>query len=124
MTMQPKIILVAEDEIVIRMMVVGELICAGFKVIEAGHAEEALAILRSQASKIHVLFTDIRMPGLLDGLALAHHARLHWPWIALLVASGTDKPRAAELPRDSRFLSKPYKLDHVLAHIRELTTGY
>jgi CheY-like chemotaxis protein len=120
MSDRPKIVVVAEDETLIRMLAVDVLIDAGFAVIEAGHADDALAILNSQATDIHVLFTDIHMPGSMDGLELAHHTRRHWPWIALLVASGKGKPSFAELPPGSRFLSKPYEPSHVVAHVREL----
>jgi two-component system, response regulator PdtaR len=114
------IVVVAEDEALIRMMAVDVLTDEGFEVIEARHAEEALTILKSQAADIQLLFTDIHMPGPMDGLELAHHARSHWPWIALLLASGKARPTLAEMPAGSRFLSKPYDADHVVTHVREL----
>jgi CheY-like chemotaxis protein len=113
------VVVIAEDEVLIRGMAVDMLTDEGFEVIEAGHAEEALAILELQAADIHILFTDIHMPGPMDGLELAYHARSHWPWIALLLASG--KARPAEMPAGSRFLSKPYDLYHVVRCVRELT---
>ena len=85
------------------------------------HAAEALAILRKQASGVHVLFTDIHMPGLMNGLALAHHAHIHWPWIGLILASGRARPLPADLPVGSRFLAKPYDFHHLVGHVRELT---
>ncbi len=112
----PPAVIVAEDEELIRMMATDMLTDAGFAVIEAGHAEEALAILEAQAADIHVLFTDIHMPGAMDGLKLAHHASSHWPWIGLLIASGDVTPKTADMPAGSKFLAKPYNPDHVIAH--------
>ena len=86
------VVLVAEDDVLIRMMVVDALTDAGFTVIEAVHADDALSILIAQAKAVHALFTDIQMPGAMTGLDLAHHVRGKWPWIALLVASGNFRP--------------------------------
>ena len=83
-------------------------LCINAKVMEAEHAEAALKSLHAKASDIHVLFTDIQMPGTMDGLALAHHTAQNWPWIALLITSGLPRPDQAALPIESRFLSKPY----------------
>ncbi len=118
MNMRPRIIIVAEDEMTIRMIVAEALTEAGFHVIEVEHADAALIVLRSNASEINVIFTDVHMPGSMDGLELAHHASLHWPWIALLVASGKAQPQPAEMPAGSRFLPKPYHPEHVVTHIR------
>lgn len=104
----------------IRMTAVEALVGAGFEVIEAGHATDALRVLTSQADAVQALFTDVHMPGGMTGLELAHHVRGHWPWIALLVASGTARPAHDEIPPGARFLPKPYDLDHVVRHVREL----
>lgn len=116
----PHHVIVAEDEPVIRMLVAKILTDAGFVVIEAEHAEKTLAILASRAEGIHALFTDIQMPGPMDGLGLARHVRDRWPWIALLVASGKSRPGAVDMPSGTRFLPKPYPLHQVAAHVREL----
>jgi two-component system, response regulator PdtaR len=116
-------IVIAEDEPLIRMMTAEVLTDAGFEIMEAEHAEAALAILNLQASEVDVLFTDIHMPGSMDGLALAHHIRRHWPWIRLLLTSGRAAPTPADIPPGSRFLPKPYQPAHVLAHVQELTTA-
>jgi DNA-binding NtrC family response regulator len=114
------VVIVVEDEIMIRLPVVSALEAADFEVIEAGHAGEALAILEREAVRVHVVFTDVHMPGPMDGLVLAHHVRRHWPSIGLLVASGRGKVDAGAMPEGSRFIPKPYHLDHVVHHIREL----
>ena len=113
-------VIVVEDDALIRMVAADMLANAGFTVIEAGHAGEAVALLEAHASGIHVLFTDIHMPGAMDGLALAHYASSHWPWIGLLIASGHAAPDMSERPAGSRFLPKPYDPDHVVAHALDL----
>jgi CheY-like chemotaxis protein len=85
----------------------------------AAHAEDALASLETHATVIHVLFTDIHMPGTMDGLALAHHAARSWPWIALLITSGLASPDGSTLLGQRRFLPKPYHPAHAIRHIRE-----
>lgn len=116
----PRVIVVVEDETLIRFAVVAALEEAHFGVIEAGHAGEALTILEHEGVRVHVVFTDVRMPGPMDGLMLAHHVRRHWPRIGLLVASGQGIVSEDALPEGSRFIPKPYRLDHVVHHIREL----
>ncbi len=92
----------------------------GFDVIEADNASDALSILRQQHESIHVLFTDVHMPGGMNGMELAHHARRHWPAIGILIASGQARPAQDDLPAGSRFLAKPYENHHVVKHVREL----
>ncbi len=114
------VVVVAEDELLIRMAVADSLNEAGFLVLEAEHAEEALAILELEAHGVHVLFTDVRMPGDMDGLALSHHVKTHWPWIGLIVTSAHATLKDDTLPEGSRFLPKPYHHPHVIEHVREL----
>ena len=114
------VILVAEDDMLTRWMAVDALTDAGFNVINVAHAADALSVLALRADQIQALFTDIHMPGGMTGLELAHHVRSHWPWIALLVASGNWRPAPEAMPVGSRFLSKPYDPSHVVKHIREL----
>jgi len=121
MTSEPKTVVVAEDETLVRIWAIDMLIDAGFEVIEARHAEEAMTVLRSRYRAIHLLFTDINMPGLMSGLELAHHVRGAWPHIALLITSGDDAPLLGKLPAGSIFLAKPYDLGQVVAHAHALT---
>ena len=116
-------VVLVEDEPLTRGVAAELLTEAGLIVLEAGHADDALRILESQASDVHILFTDIHMPGSLDGLELAHHTRRVWPWIALLIASGKARPAFIDMPAGSRFLPKPYDFDHMLSHVRELIAG-
>jgi two-component system, response regulator PdtaR len=116
-------VLVAEDEELVRLVIVQALLEEGFEVMEAEHAEAALIVLESHARRIHVLFTDIQMPGTMDGLALAHHTSKHWPWIGLLITSARPNPDRATFPTGSRFVAKPYRHRHIIRHIRELATA-
>ena len=117
------LVLVAEDEELVRLIVVEALEDAGFEVFEAEHAEAALGVLQIHAPRIHVLFTDIQMPGAMDGLALAHHTAKNWPQVALLLTSARPRPHRRNLPEKCRFLAKPYRHEHVIRHIRELAAA-
>ena len=114
------VVIVAEDEAIIRMVTVDVLVDAGFTVLEAEHAEAALAHLHEGADGIHGLFTDVDMPGTMNGIDLAHHVSANWPWVVLLVTSGKPDPVESALPKGSRFLPKPYDYNHVVQHVREL----
>ena len=117
------VVLVAEDEPLILMTVVDLLIEEGFEVLEARHAAEALDILAACASDVHVLFTDVWMPGNMDGITLSHYVKTHWPWIGLLVTSAHAALETHNLPEDCRFLPKPYHHAHVMKHLRALTAA-
>ena len=114
------VVVIVEDEPLIRMVLAEALLEDGFDVIEATHAREAITILEVEAVRVHALFTDVHMPGDLDGVGLVHHARLHWPWLSLLVTSGRAYPKANAMPQGARFISKPYEFTQVIRHIREM----
>jgi two-component system, response regulator PdtaR len=92
---------------------------AGYEVLEACNADIAIRLLESRRD-IRAVFTDITMPGSLDGLKLAHAVRDRWPPIHILVTSGLNVPMEREFPRAARFLRKPYAPKHVLKAIDEL----
>src|SRR4051794_25165340 len=117
------VILVLEDEFLVRMAVSAALGEAGFAVIDTHHSDWALAYIRDHAREISALFTDIHVPGSMDGLALAHLSRRTWPWISLLIASARAQPKPHELPEGCRFLPKPYEADHVISHLWELVAA-
>jgi CheY-like chemotaxis protein len=117
------VVVVVEDEVLIRMLAVETLTDAGFAVLEAEHATKALSYLEANAAGIDLLFTDIHMPGEMNGLGLAQHARTHWPWIKQLITSGRGEPVSQGMPPGSRFLPKPYDLDNVVAHVQALTAA-
>ena len=101
------------------MATVQFLVEAGYEAIEARHADEAIAILE-QRTDIHVIFTDIQMPGSMDGLKLAHFVRHRWPPIKIIATSGHVRITTGDLPQGGRFLRKPYTPDEVTDTIREL----
>jgi CheY-like chemotaxis protein len=117
-----KIILVVEDETLVRLAAVGMLEDAGFRLVEAANSDQALELLAAD-SNVQLLFTDVSMPGAIDGLALARMVRVRWPHIAIMVASAKRAPHPEELPAGSRFERKPYSLDTVVRHARELTAA-
>lgn len=98
--------LVIDDEPLVRMDLVDMARDAGFETLEAGNASEALTILESR-DDIRVVFTDIRMPGAMDGLALAHLVRDRWPPTVIVICSGNSQPSQEELPSNVVFMSKP-----------------
>ncbi|MGC1302466.1 MAG: response regulator [Caulobacteraceae bacterium] len=113
-------ILVVEDEVAVRSLSVFELEDAGYEVLEAASAADALAILESGAH-VAVLFTDVNMPGELDGLALAQCVHDRWPDVRLIVTSGGGRVGPGDVPNDGRFISKPYSLAQIKALVREMT---
>jgi DNA-binding response OmpR family regulator len=119
----PLVVVVAEDEPLLRMLAVATLAEEGFAAIEASNAADALAACRAQPEAVDVLFTDIRMPGSMDGLELAHKVRERWPWILLLLASGNIFVNRDDLPEGARFLPKPYDMRRVVGIVRELVAA-
>jgi two-component system, response regulator PdtaR len=113
------LVLLVEDEVLLRMDAAEFLETEGFAVIESTNGEHASTVIRDHAN-IHVLFTDVHLPGALNGVELAHLARRRWPSIAVLIVSGRALPREAEMPLGSRFLEKPYAQHVVVRHIRDL----
>ena len=113
------VILVVEDEALIRMGAVQMLEDAGFEVVEAFNAHEAIDILASRAD-VRAIFTDIHMPGTWDGMRLARMVRDRWPPIHIIVTSGLMVPSNDELPVRGRFIRKPYDPAHVISMLQEL----
>jgi two-component sensor histidine kinase/CheY-like chemotaxis protein len=114
-------VLVVEDEMVLRMRAVDIVEDAGFIPVEAVNADEAIAILESR-SDIDLLFTDIQMPGSMDGLKLAHAVHARWPSIKIILVSGQVKPSDAERPADSRFFGKPLGIGQMI-HVLQAMMG-
>jgi len=111
-------VLVVEDEVLLRVMMADELRSNGLSVIEAANADEALTVLRSSAP-VDLLFTDIRMPGSMDGLALAALMRAIKPELKIIVASG-QSPRSLSRDIADEFFDKPYNAATVVKRITEL----
>jgi CheY-like chemotaxis protein len=113
-----KVVLVVDDETFARLFAVQIFLDLGFTVLEAGSAEEGLDVL-DRNDDVDLLFTDISMPGDMDGLGLVRHVRSLNPDIALLVTSGHVQPAEALLPPGSMFLAKPYTAHALMKAIGE-----
>jgi CheY-like chemotaxis protein len=112
------IVLIVEDEPLVRLFAVEIVEDAGFDVITAANADEAISILEGR-SDIRVVFTDVHMPGSLDGLKLAHAVRNRWPPIKIIVTSWRIRIKDDELPDGARFFAKPYEPSDVTAVLRD-----
>ncbi len=112
------IVLIVEDEPLLRMLALDFLEDAGFAAIEAANADEAIRILEARPD-IHVVFTDIDMPGSQDGLKLAAAVRDRWPPIEIIVTSGQNFPSPDRLPERARFFPKPYDTSQIVRTIEE-----
>jgi DNA-binding NtrC family response regulator len=110
-------ILVAEDEVLVRLDVSEALRAKGHNVLEASSAEEAIQILKS-GQVVSLVFTDVRMPGALDGLDLARYVRTHHPDVPVLITSG-HLP-ADEMPEElGQLIAKPYNVESIMLEITE-----
>jgi CheY-like chemotaxis protein len=115
----PAIVLVVEDEMLLRMRAVDMVEDAGYTSVEAVDADEAVAILESR-SDIALLFTDVQMPGSMDGLKLAHTVHKRWPPIKIILVSGQLKLDTVEIPIDSRFFGKPLEAGEMIAQMQKM----
>lgn len=115
----PPVVLVVEDEMVLRMRAVDIVEDAGFVPIEAVSADEAIKILESR-DDISLLFTDIQMPGSMDGLKLAHAAHTRWPHIKIVLVSGQIAVTDADKPEDSKFFPKPLEIQQMIAELQAM----
>ena len=113
------LVLITEDDALLRMFATDIVEETGFRAIEAADADAAMALLESR-SDIAMLFTDIDMPGSMNGLKLAHTVSRRWPPIRILVASGQLQPQLSELPPNSHFLAKPYPTAALVEKLRAL----
>jgi CheY-like chemotaxis protein len=122
MTREKPLILVVEDEPLLRLNATDVLEEAGYSVTEANNAETALELLEVRRD-VQVLFTDIHMPGAFNGLELARRVHRRWPHVLLMITSGRERPRASDIPEDGRFLAKPYRHAELVGRVNELLRG-
>ena len=115
----PAVVLVVEDEMLLRIRAVEMVEDAGFTSVEAVDADEAVAILESR-SDIALMFTDIQMPGTMDGLKLAHIVHKRWPPIRIILVSGQLKLETIDMPPGSCFFEKPLEADVMMAQMRNM----
>ena len=113
------VILVVENDAIIRMGAMDLIERAGFEALQASNADEAIKILELRRD-IHLVFTDVEMPGTMDGIKLAHFIRDRWPPIKLIVASGRAIVEQSSLPEGASFFRKPYHDDDLVQSIRRL----
>jgi CheY-like chemotaxis protein len=113
------LIVVVDDDVFERMGASGMFLDAGYRVLEAGNADEALQFFEANAD-IRVLFTDVSMPGSMSGSDLANQVAERWPNVGIIIASG--RPRPHKLPLSMLFHDKPYEPAVVLRQAREMTT--
>ena len=113
------IVLVVEDEPILRMLAVDIVEEAGFEAVEASDANEAVAILEARHD-IRLVFTDVDMPGGMDGLKLAAAIRNRWPPIEVIVTSGKPMPKGVALPARVIFVPKPFDLPHLTSALQTL----
>ncbi len=115
----PAVVLVVEDEMLLRMRAIDMVEDAGYTSVEAVDADEAFAILESR-SDIALMFTDIQMPGSMDGLKLAHTVHTRWPPIKIILVSGQLKLADVDIPANSRFSGKPLDAKVMIALMRNM----
>ena len=112
-------VLVVDDELLVRMDLSRQLELAGYLTYEAGSAADAIALLEKHP-EIRVVFTDIQMPGTMDGLALSHYIRKRWPPTILVICSANRMPHSSEMPSETDFITKPVSgkmFDRVLRNV-------
>jgi two-component system, response regulator PdtaR len=119
MSERKPVVLVVEDDPIIRMVTTSFVSDAGFEAVEADSADEAIRILKAR-SDIHLVFTDIGLPGTMDGLKLAHFIATRWPPVKLVVASGMMIVEQGQLPAGAKFFPKPYHHSAITKALTEM----
>jgi two-component system, response regulator PdtaR len=112
------IVLIVDDEPLVRLLASDILTEAGYRVIEAMNSEEALTLIEAKPETI-ALVTDVRMPGEIDGFGLARLVAGRWPHIGLVITSATATPGEGDVPPDATFLPKPYQLSALVGAVRK-----
>ena len=118
--LKPTLVLVVEDEALIRLELADELADMGCAMLEAGSADEAIALVDTHP-KIQILLTDIKMAGSMDGIRLAHHVRDRWPPVKIIVASGMLGTRFSDLPPGAILVTKPYRPEDIRRAVTYVT---
>jgi CheY-like chemotaxis protein len=118
-------VLVVEDEILVRCQIAAYLRDCGYRVIEAVHADEALIVLQQPDLDVHVVMSDVEMPGSMDGFALARWVRTERPGLPIILCGSAAKAAdtAADLCEDGPAMTKPYEPKALLDRIRRLLAG-
>lgn len=114
------LVLLVEDEPLVRMVNLEVLQEAGFRVIDANDADEAFEILKRRSDQVRAVLTDVDMPGSMNGFEFARLVSQGWPAIGVLVISGKTAPGPRDLPRNGMFLAKPYGTDEMIEALKRL----
>lgn len=121
-TERPSVVLVVEDDPLVRLVTEEVLVEAGFRVIEVPNADDALIVLEARPD-IRFVVTDVEMPGTFDGFTLARLVRHRWPQVGIVVCSGRVCPREGDLPAGVQYLSKPIRPSKLISTVRDLDIG-
>lgn len=113
------VVLVIEDEPILRMMALDLVEDAGFEAVEARNADEAVRALEVRP-EIRIVFSDIDLGVGMDGIKLAQAIRNRWPPVEIIMTSGKVKPGSHDLPARGMFFEKPYRREDVTAAMRKL----
>ncbi|UWU90978.1 response regulator [Bradyrhizobium sp. CB1015] len=116
------VVLVVEDDELLRWSAMIVLEDSGYGVLEAADAGEALATLEQRAD-VRIIFTDVQMPGAIDGVRLAHLVSQRWPLVKIIVTSGRMRLRQDDLPRGGVYLMKPYSATELTTAVYEVRAG-
>lgn len=111
------VVLIVEDEPLVRMMVIELFEDEGFEVLEASNADQALSVF-GQREDVALLFTDVEMPGSIDGYGLARWVHANRPEVKTMIVSGRALPRAGDIPDGAAFIGKPYDHDDVMRRVQ------
>jgi CheY-like chemotaxis protein len=120
---KPPTVLIVENEAIVRLELVNRLEELGLIALAAQDADEAIVTLDARPD-IELLLTDIKMPGSMDGIRLAHHVRDRWPPVKIIVLSGLLNTQLSQLPGESIFLSKPYHPEALEDAVARMLDGY
>lgn len=116
------VVLVVEDNPIILFNAVYLVESAGFEAIGAKNADEAIRILEAKPH-IHLVFTDVEMPGTMDGIKLAHYIRGRWPQVHLIIVSGRTLVNESDLPASSTFFAKPYDERKLILEMKRMLSA-
>ena len=111
---------VVDDDVLVRSAAACILEDAGFQVLEAEHGDAAYELMKRRHQDVVLLFTDVHMPGKLDGFALARAVAASWPHVSIVVASGRASPEPGVMPEKARFIGKPFSAEVVHGHLHEI----
>jgi CheY-like chemotaxis protein len=111
------VVLLVEDEPLVRLVAADILVDADFRVMEAANAEEALTVLQAGV-EVDVLLSDVEMPPGVNGYELARQVHEHWPSTEILITSGREWPREGDLPPGAAFLAKPCPSETLVSYVR------